>query len=225
MNKRMPVGVDDFKKMRESYYCIDKTEFIKQLIDGHSEVTLLTRPRRFGKTVTMSMLKYFFAIDHAAENRKLFYDLAIEKAGEDYMKEQGKYPVIFLSLKGCKAFTWEDAYGKLKYHIVTLFDEFNYLQQSDAITAVEKQSFAEILSGKESDLYAQSLELLTRLLHKHHGVKPILLIDEYDVPVQSGWENNYYDEVIMFVKGWLSAGLKTNISLNFAVLKIGRAHV
>lgn len=144
--------------------------------------------------------------------------MAIEQVGEAYMDEQGRYPVIFLTLKGCRALTWKEAFGKLKYTIATLFDKFNYLQKSNAITTTEKQSFTAILSGEGSDLYSQSLGLLTRLLYKHHGIKPILLIDEYDVPLQCGWENNYYDEVIMFVKGWLSAGLKTNVSLNFAVM-------
>ena len=129
--KPMPIGIDDFKEVREGYYFVDKTFFLKQLIDGHSKVTLCTRPRRFGKTLTLSMVKYFFDRENGESNRHLFAGLMIEKAGEKYLKEQGKYPVIFLTLKECKYTYWDSAYRGLKLKIEEICDSLGYLLDSD----------------------------------------------------------------------------------------------
>lgn len=218
MHTKMPIGIEDFKKLREECYFVDKTKFIQTLLDEKSEVTLLTRPRRFGKTLTMSMLKYFFTLECAEENKSLFDGLSIADAGARYMAEQGKYPVIFVTLKGYKQLCWRDAYSIIKHKIVDLFDEFRYVQDSEKLSATEKAYISAILSQRGEDhLYSQSLALLTRVLYKYHGVKPILLIDEYDVPIQCGWENKYYDDMMMFMKNWLSEGVKTNPYLQFAV--------
>ena len=117
MNKPMPIGIDDFKKVRENYYLVDKTDIIRRLIDTHAEITLFTRPRRFGKTLTMSMLDYFFSIDKKAYSESLFKDLDISKSGTDYMKERGKYPVIFMTLKDCAELNWSDTYEQFKIFI------------------------------------------------------------------------------------------------------------
>ena len=217
--KPMPIGIDDFKEVKEGYYFVDKTFFLKQLIDGHSKVTLCTRPRRFGKTLTLSMVKYFFDRENGESNRHLFNGLMIEKAGEKYLKEQGKYPVIFLTLKECKYTYWDSAYRGLKLKIEEICDSLGYLMDSDKLTERDKVIFKEIITGKASEeVYMKSLQILTNYLYKHHGKKPILLLDEYDVPIQYGFEHGYYKEIIGFMKVWLDGGLKGNTALEFAVL-------
>lgn len=217
MGKALPVGVDDFKTVREKYYFVDKTFFIKELIEGHSQVTLITRPRRFGKTLAISMLKYFFDINNAQSNKKLFNELAIDRA--EYMVKQGKYPVIFLTLKDCKYNDWQGCYASLKDKIADLYDQYGYLLQSNQITVREKNTVNAILNNEAGEeIYAKSLALLTKLLYKYHGIKPIILIDEYDVPIQYAWEYDYYEQAISFMKVWLADGLKGNIDLEFAVL-------
>ena len=219
MKRPMAIGIDDFKKVRERYYFVDKTFFLKALIDAHSEVTLCTRPRRFGKTLTLSMVKYFFDCQNAKENRKLFEGLEIAQAGDTYMAEQGKYPVVFLTLKDCKYDNWEIGYRGLKAKIEEIYDSFGYLSNSEQLTAREQKNFCEIIEGTASaEMYTKSLYLLTDALYRHHGVKPILLIDEYDVPIQYGFEYGYYDKIINFMKVWLDGGLKGNTSLEFAIL-------
>ena len=218
MNLRMPVGIDDFKEVREKYYFVDKTPFIQKLLLEHSKVTLFTRPRRFGKTLTMSMLKYFFAWEDAKDSEKLFAGLTVSTE-EESMRQRGKYPVVFITLRDIKSLHWQDAYADLKGLIEDTYARFAYLQESDKLTKREKELIAELLAGSaEETLYRRSLKYLTEFLYKHHQVRPILLIDEYDVPIQCGWENGYYDEVMMFMKVWLSGGLKTNVHLEFAVL-------
>ena len=219
MKRPMAIGIDDFKEVRESYYFVDKTFFLKELIGGRSKVTLCTRPRRFGKTLTLSMVKYFFDCENAKENRKLFEGLEIAQAGDTYMAEQGKYPVVFLTLKDCKYDNWEIGYRGLKAKIEEIYDSFGYLSNSEQLTARDRKNFCEIIEGTASaEMYMKSLYLLTDALYRHHGVKPILLIDEYDVPIQYGFEYGYYDKIINFMKVWLDGGLKGNTSLEFAIL-------
>ena len=217
--KPMPIGIDDFKKVREGYYFIDKSFFLKKLIDGHSEVTLCTRPRRFGKTLTLSMVKYFFDRENGESNRHLFSGLMIEKAGEKYLKEQGKYPVIFLTLKGVKKQNWEDELYLLGEILKDFYQKFIYLEDSQALNEQERNYVKKLLRGEcnQSELEL-SLARLTNYLYKHHGQKPILLLDEYDVPIQYGFEHGYYKEIIGFMKVWLDGGLKGNTALEFAVL-------
>ena len=215
----MAIGIDDFKKVRERYYFVDKTFFLKALIDAHSEVTLCTRPRRFGKTLTLSMVKYFFDCQNAKENRKLFEGLEIAQAGDTYMAEQGKYPVVFLTLKGVKQLEWENCYKVLRSVMQKEYLRHDYLLQSEKIKEEDKKYIKRILNlSAESYEYQGSLKNLTDYLYQHHGVKTILLIDEYDVPIQYGFEYGYYDKIINFMKVWLDGGLKGNTSLEFAIL-------
>ncbi|MBQ7515162.1 MAG: AAA family ATPase [Schwartzia sp.] len=215
----MPVGVDDFKYLRERYYFVDKTRFIQELIDGHSKVTLITRPRRFGKTLTLSMLYYFFTRADAEENGALFDGCAIAGAGEEYMAEQGKYPVIFLSLKDVKADSWDSCLTMLRNLLAGLYDGFPSLHASQALSEREQTLYREILFGQASpETCMDSLRLLTVFLEKHFRQRPILLLDEYDAPIQSAWEHGYYDQAIGFFRNFLSSALKTNPALDFAVL-------
>ena len=219
IKRNMPIGVDDFKKLREKYYFVDKTGFLKDFIDRHSEVTLITRPRRFGKTMAMSMLYYFFALEKAEENRELFRGCNIAEAGEAYLSEQGKYPVIFVSLKDIKARSWGMSLELLRNALAKLYGQFSYLEDSEKLLPPEKKFFHQVLWGEATE--AACMDALSRLLamlEKHHGRKAILLIDEYDVPIQSAWEHGYYEDAITFMRNFLSAALKSNSSLEFAVL-------
>ena len=218
-NKRMPVGVDDFKALREQYYFVDKTKFIQELIDGHSPVTLITRPRRFGKTLTMSMLYYFFTNENAEENKKLFDGCAIAAAGEKYMAEQGTRPVVFFSLKDIKMDTWEACLKKLGLKLASLYDRFGVLGESGKLSNYQRRMFAEVLERRsEPEALEGALQHLSECLTTHYERKPILLIDEYDAPIQSAWEHGYYDKAIGFFRNFLSAALKTNPALDFALL-------
>ena len=219
MNKAMPIGVDDFKKVRENYYFVDKTDFIRQLIDSHSDVTLITRPRRFGKTLTMSMLEYFFSIDRVKESDNLFHGLAIEKAGTEYMKYQGKSPVIFISLKDIKNASWESMLDQWGLFIRNVYLRYKYLCTSDTIDDDMKEDFYRITKRKanENEL-ADSLAKLMEIMQAYYDKPVILLIDEYDAPIQQAWERSFYDECIGFMRRFLGRALKTNASLDFAVL-------
>ncbi len=218
MSKSMPIGISDFKKVIENkYYYVDKSLFIKDLIDNASEVNLIARPRRFGKTINMSMLKYFF--EKTGENNSiLFKDLAISQY-QEYKQYQEKYPVIFITLKDIKCNTWEETYLNLQTIIQAEFEKFDYLLNSNYLKQSEKDYINRILglNGNIVD-YSVSLSKLTYFLYKHYNIKPILLIDEYDVPIQSSFINGFYDNTISFMRNWLSGGLKDNTYLSFAVL-------
>lgn len=219
MSTAMPIGVDDFKKVRENYYFVDKTDFIRQLIDSHSDVTLITRPRRFGKTLTLSMLEYFFSIDRVKESDNLFHGLAIEKAGTEYMKYQGKSPVIFISLKDIKNASWESMLDQWGLFIRNVYLRYKYLCTSDTIDDDMKEDFYRITKRKanENEL-ADSLAKLMEIMQAYYDKPVILLIDEYDAPIQQAWERGFYDECIGFMRRFLGRALKTNASLDFAVL-------
>ncbi len=219
MNKAMPIGVDDFKKVREDYYFVDKTDFIRQLIDTHSAVTLITRPRRFGKTLTLSMLEYFFSIDRKKESQGLFSGLSLEKSGTAYMNHLGAHPVIFLSLKNVSGDTWESIVKSLGFALADLYRSFNYLAQSADVDDSLKIYLQKVIYEKATqDELAVSLLRLTTMLHQHYGKPVILLIDEYDAPIQQAWEQGFYEECIRFMRQFLGSALKTNASLDFAVL-------
>ena len=219
MNKAMPIGVDDFKEVREQYYFVDKTDFIRQLIDAHSKVTLITRPRRFGKTLIMSMLEYFFSIDRKKESQGLFSGLSVEKSGTAYMNHLGAHPVIFISLKNVSGDTWESIVKSLGFALADLYRGFNYLAQSADVDDSLKIYFQKVLYEKATqDELAVSLLRLTTMLHQHYGKPVILLIDEYDAPIQQAWEQGFYEEGIRFMRQFLGSVLKTNSSLDFAVL-------
>ena len=219
MNKAMPIGVDDFKKVREDYYFVDKTDFIRQLIDTHSAVTLITRPRRFGKTLTLSMLEYFFSIDRKKESQGLFSGLSVEKSGTAYMNHLGAHPVIFISLKNVSGDTWESTVKSLGFALADLYRGFNYLAQSADVDDSLKIYLQKVIYEKATqDELAVSLLRLTTMLHQHYGKPVILLIDEYDAPIQQAWERGFYGECIRFMRQFLGSVLKTNASLDFAVL-------
>ena len=216
----MPVGIEDFKKLiQREYYFVDKTRFIRDLLDLQTEITLITRPRRFGKTLTLSMLQYFFTLEDAEENRKLFAGLDIEQAGEKYMREQGTRPVVFLTIKEVQAGKVSGMMAKLSEVLRKLYGQLEYLKDSEALSEQDRDYFMAVLNkaGTEETLQF-ALANLMGMLEKHHGKKPILLLDEYDAPILSAWENGYYKEGIDVMRGFLGSALKTNPSLYFAVL-------
>ncbi len=215
--KRISIGVSDFKSMikRKSVY-IDKTLFIKDLLDYGTEVSLILRPRRFGKTLNMSMLKYFF--DCTDSNSELFRSLNISKYPE-CMKHQGKYPVIFVTLKDVKYNTWEDTYSTICSLIQDLYIQYKYLLDDDELEEEYKRYFNSILSltGSLSD-YSLSLKRLAYFLYKHFNQEVVILIDEYDTLIQSGFANGFYDKAINFMRNWLSGALKDAYYLKFSIL-------
>jgi len=218
MAKPMPIGVDDFAKARENYYFVDKTKFIRDFWPNHAEVTLVTRPRRFGKTMTLSMLKYFFSEEDAAENRKLFDGLEVSKDAA-VMAEQGKRPVLFLTLKEWKFFDWELMQSGIAVFWQDFYNRYTYLLESDRISDADKNIFQEILMGKAGiSRLINALTFLMDLLAKYAGKPVVLLLDEYDAPMQSAWERGYYAQAIDFMRVMLTGALKTNLSLDFAVL-------
>jgi len=216
--KQVPIGTSDFKEIVSDYYYIDKTLFIKDLLDTKSKVFLFSRPRRFGKTSNMSMLKYFFEKTEE-DTSVLFKDLQIWNQGEIYRKEQGKSPVIYLTLKDIKFNSWEETFRGLKMIISEEYTRHKYLLQSEQMN-IEEIEYFKIITEMTGDAiaYQRSLSRLTRILHKAYGEKPILLLDEYDIPIQQGYVAGFYQEVISFMRNWLSGGLKDNVDLKFAAL-------
>jgi hypothetical protein len=221
MVKQLPIGVSDFKDVRVGNYTyIDKSMFIKELIDaGPSKVTIIPRPRRFGKTLNMTMLKYFFEKQEANKSyRHLFDGLEIAKSTA-CMQHQGQYPVIFLTFKDIKSDTWQECYDKLKQCIRTEFQRHKYLYTSVALDELEKKSFYSILDDTASQAaFENSIKNVSYYLQKHYDVKPIILIDEYDSPVHAGFLYNYYDKIISFMRGLLCGGLKDNPNLAYGVV-------
>ena len=216
-NRKLPVGIDSFEKLRkENFYYVDKTELIAELMRNWGEVNLFTRPRRFGKTLNMSMLKSFFEI---GGDKSIFDGLAIRREEELCEAYMGKFPVVFISLKGVDGLTFEDAYERLRQLIRNEAFRLAELRGSMAITDEEKSSYLRIINEKDafSDI-SESLRMLCALLEKHYGQKAILLIDEYDVPLDKAYAHGYYDRMIDLIRAMFSAALKTNDSLFFAVL-------
>ena len=213
--KRLAIGIDDFRKIiKEDCYYVDKTKFIADVLQDASNVKLFTRPRRFGKTLNMSMLKYFFDVRESEENRKLFNGLDIEKS--KYIDEQGKYPIILISLKSLKYETWEESLEQLKSLISNLYNEFEYIRES--LNESEIELFNDIWFKKENGEYANSLKNLISFLYKYYKKEVILLIDEYDIPLITAHKYGYYDEIINFYKIFLGEALKTNQYLKMGVL-------
>ena len=215
----MPVGLDNFREMiAREYYFVDKTKFIKELLDSNAMVTLITRPRRFGKTLAMRMLQEFFDIN--AAGRDTFKGLNISRAGEKYMQHRGKYPVIFLQLKNVAAGDFEKSFAFLKAIIARLYREYAFLEESPALTGDEKEYYVRVRRGREHCTYddlAMSLGNLTDMLYRHYGIRPIVLIDEYDAPIQHAWEDGYYEDMIRFMRQFYSEVRKGNDALEFAV--------
>ena len=218
MKKRIAIGVSDFSEMLTgAYYYVDKTLFIQDIIEDGSKVMLLPRPRRFGKTLNMSMLRYFFE-NSTQDNNLLFKGLAIGKH-PDCMIKQGQYPVIFLSFKDLKHDSWEVTYGSLVQLIYTEYNRHLYLMDSPVLTDMDKKYFNRVRldEGSEAD-YTSSIKKLSEFLTKHHGTKTIILIDEYDVPIQQAYIKQYYDSLVSFVRNFMTAALKDNDYLEKAVL-------
>lgn len=212
---KLPVGIDDFRKLRESdFYYVDKTKLIEQLLQSWSEVTLFTRPRRFGKTLNMSMLKSFFEI---GTDKSLFDGLYISKNKELCDEYMGKYPVIFLSLKGVEGLDFSSARRMLCTIIEYEINRHYYLKTSDALTEEDRAQFAKMLQGNDSNI-EDSIRMLSQLLYKHYRQKTVILIDEYDVPLDKAFQNGYYKEMVSLIRGIFGQALKTNEFLQFAVL-------
>ena len=214
--KRLAIGVSDFKKIIEGdFYYFDKTKFIEEVIKDGSEVKLFARPRRFGKTLNMSMLKYFFDIENKEENKEIFKNLYIEKT--EAFKEQGQYPVIFLSLKDLKALTWEQMEKAIKSAISRLFSEYKYLLND--LDKFDTLTFENILlKNTELEDLKEALKFLTRILYEKYNKKVVVLIDEYDSPLVSAYINGYYEKAKDFFKTFYSTVLKDNSYLQMGVL-------
>ena len=211
----LPVGIDDFSKLRESdFYYVDKTRLIEQLLYRWSEVTLFTRPRRFGKTLNMSMLRSFFEI---GTDKSLFDGLYISGNKELCDAYMGKYPVIFLSLKGVDGLDFTTARRMLCAILKNELDRHYYLKTSDALTDEDRTLFTKMLQETDENI-EDSLRMLSKLLFKHFGQKVVILIDEYDVPLDKAFQNGYYKEMVSLIRGLFGQALKTNEFLQFAVL-------
>lgn len=217
VKKKLPIGIEDFEEIvTEGYYYIDKSELICELLQEGSKATLFTRPRRFGKSLNMSMLKYFFELDG---NRELFKGLAIMEEPELCEKYMGKFPVISLSLKDIDADTYETAFAMAAMLIKEEAGRHRYLLESENLTLDEKQEFSKLLKqDMDQAILCGSLKLMSRLLEKHHKQKAVVLIDEYDVPLARAHAQGYYDEMVILIRSLFHQVLKTNSSLQYAVL-------
>ena len=219
---KLPVGIENFEEIRKlGFYYIDKTRLIEQLLQGWGKVTLFTRPRRFGKTLNMSMLKSFFEI---GTDESLFEGLYISGNKELCDKHMGKYPVIFLSLKSVEGLKYEDAIYRITELIGIEAQRFEFLAESDRLSNNEKAQYKALIAldnGKYSmddDILVSGLQMLSHLLYKHFGQKTVILIDEYDVPLDKAFQNGYYKEMVSLIRGLFGKALKTNEFLQFAVL-------
>ena len=213
--KPLPIGIDDFKTIiEEDYYYADKTEMIEKLLDDGAGVTLFTRPRRFGKTLNMSMLNYFFNLKNREENRKLFENLHISKS--KYMNQQGEYPVIYLSFKDIKALNWEKCYFMTKRLITYLYNEFEFLREK--LNKKDLSDFDKVWLDEEGADWENSLKNLLRYLYEYYNKKVVVLIDEYDTPIVSGYNNGYKKEVLDLYRSLYSTVLKSNMHLQFSVM-------
>ena len=219
---KLPVGIEDFREIRrKDFYYIDKTGLIEQLLDSWGKVNLFTRPRRFGKTLNMSMLRYFF---ETGTDKTLFEGLHISQRSDLCEEYMGKFPVVSLTLKGVDGLTFERAKNKLLKYIALEAERFNFLKNSDKLTDNEKQRYGALIrmqDGKyvmDEDTLESALQTLSELLYRHYGQKVIVLIDEYDVPLDKAYQNDYYREMVVMIRSLFGEALKTNEFLQFAVL-------
>lgn len=219
---KLPVGIEDFKEIRrQSFYYIDKTRLIEQLLDSWGKVNLFTRPRRFGKTLNMSMLRNFFTV---GTDQTLFDGLHISQRRDLCDEYMGRFPVVSLTLKGVDGLTFEKAKNKLLKLVALEADRFDFLKNSDKLTDNEKQRYGALVrmqDGKyamDEDTLESALQTLSELLYRHYGQKVIILIDEYDVPLDKAYQNGYYREMVSMIRSLFGEALKTNEFLQFAVL-------
>ena len=214
----LPIGISDYRKASTQYYYVDKTLLIRDFIDERPQVSLFTRPRRFGKTLNMDMLRVFF--EKSEEDTSVYFqDKKIWECGEEYRRYQGKYPVIYVTFKDVKCETWEATYDMVSKILQNEFQRHSELLDSKRVSAYDKKYFSYVLDGdaNENDM-AMSFMNLSRMLHKHHGIEPIIIIDEYDTPIQQGHMKGYYEEVINFMRTLFSGGLKDNPHLSYGFL-------
>ena len=215
MKKGIGLGIDDFRQIiKEDCYYFDKTNWIEELLKDRTKIKLFTRPRRFGKTLNMSTLKYFFDVKNAEENRKLFKNLYIEKS--EYFKEQGQYPVIFISLKDLKKNTWEECFFEIKELLRNLYNDFYFIRES--LNESDLREFDKIWLKEKEASYDNSLLNLTKYLYNYYKKEVVLLIDEYDNPLIVANQKKYYKDSINFFRNFFSTALKTNPYLKIAVL-------
>lgn len=216
--KPLPIGISDYVRAQSEYYYVDKTLMIKDFLDRKPLVSLFTRPRRFGKTLNMDMLRVFFEI--SKENTgKYFEDKAIWKCGEEYRSHQGKYPVIFLTFKDVKFDTWEATIDKIKGLLQEEYGRHQELLASDKLSAYEKEYFGKILDSSANEVELTSaLERLSKMLTSHYGKAPIIIIDEYDTPIQEDYAKDFYEEIIGFMRNFFSGAFKDNKNLSYGFL-------
>ena len=217
-NLPLPIGISDYRLASSEYYYIDKTMMIKEFIDERPMVSLFTRPRRFGKTLNMDMFRTFF--EKTDEDTSVYFrDKKIWACGKKYRDYQGKYPVIFITFKDIKFNTWEETFEAIKEVFSKEAARHIELQTSEQCNAYEKKAFENLLSGNVNEVELSGALLnLSDMLHKHHGIAPIIIIDEYDIPIQQGYMKNYYDNVILFMRNLFSGGLKDNKHLSYGFL-------
>lgn len=215
--KPLPIGVSDFKAATTGYYYVDKTLLIRDFLDAKPMVSLFTRPRRFGKTLNMDMLRVFF--EKTAEDTSVYFkDKQIWQYGDFYTRHQGQYPVVFLTFKDVKCLTWEETFQKIRILISLEFIRHNELENSSVLTTYEKEQYHRLASDNATEVDCQmGLQLLSLLLHKHYG-KECIIIDEYDTPIQQGHNCNFYSEIVNFMRNFFSGGLKDNPHLAFGFL-------
>ncbi len=217
--KKIPIGIEDFKEIisRDCYF-VDKSLMIRDILDSGAKVTLFTRPRRFGKTLNMSMLRYFFEKTEE-DNSYLFEGLSISESGNKYMSHMGQYPVISISLKGMKQASYEMSFLQFKYNIIEEFGRHRELLKSDKLTSAQIDMFTAIYDNKADDsAYFSALKLLSDCLASAYSKNVVILIDEYDVPLENAYFNGFYDKMINLIRSVFESALKTNSSLEFAVL-------
>lgn len=224
MKKALPIGVDNFAKVIEEGYCyVDKTLLIKELLDLKGEVNLFTRPRRFGKTLNLSMLRFFFEDtedkEKNARNRRLFHGLKIMEAGEEYVRQMGMYPVINLNLKSAKQPSFSSAYAKIRQEIAEEFKRHYHVLESDSVDPEDKNLFQKIASGEgDYDHYSGALKFLSKCLCQATGKKTVILMDEYDVPLENAYFKGFCEDMVDFIRSLFESALKTNDYLQFAVI-------
>jgi len=216
--KPLPIGISDYKKAVTSYYYVDKTLLLRDFLDAIPQVSLFTRPRRFGKTLTMDMLRTFFEISEE-DTSVYFKDKKIWACGRKYQEYQGKYPVISVTFKDVKCETWEAAYEYIYGILRNEFERHRELLDSNILSSFEKKYITDVLSGKagETDI-AMAFLNLSRMLHVHHGMAPVIIIDEYDTPIQQGYVMGYYDKIVGFMRSLFSGGFKDNQHLSFGFM-------
>ena len=216
--KSLPIGISDYVRAQSEYYYVDKTMLIKEFLDQKPLVSLFTRPRRFGKTLNMDMLRVFFEISDE-DTSKYFRDKAIWKCGDEYRSHQGSYPVVFLTFKDVKFDSWEATLDKIKGLLQEEYERHQELLHSDKLSKYEKEYFLKILEASASEVeLTATLEKLSKMLTAHYGKAPIIIIDEYDTPIQEGFSKDFYDEIIGFMRNFFSGAFKDNKNLSYGFL-------